>query len=283
MYSLSCADYTWPALSHPVVLAIIADIGFEGVDVGVFAEDTHVKLSQVMEDPAREADHLLQRVAPHGLDVADVFFTPSMDLNDLTPSHPSADQQERSYDLLSATIEFASRVGVSGVTMLPGVVHPADSYGSAIERASQSLRRRVELAGEKGLSLSVEPHFGSCIDTPERTATMLEKTPGLSITLDPSHYVFSGATMGELNELLPRTRHVQIRPGSPGVMQSRVRDGEIDLEFLVDALLASDYEGWLAAEYVWMEKWGCDAVDNTTETTFLKAELDRILAEHGQG
>ena len=28
--SLSCADYTWPALGHRTVLAVIADLGFTG-------------------------------------------------------------------------------------------------------------------------------------------------------------------------------------------------------------------------------------------------------------
>ena len=59
---------------------------------------------------------------------------------------------------------------------------------------------------------------------------------------------------------------MQIRPGADGVMQAKVRDNGFDLALLVRSLLEQGYDGWIASEYVWMEKWRCDEVDNTGES-----------------
>jgi hydroxypyruvate isomerase len=56
-------------------------------------------------------------------------------------------------------------------------------------------------------------------------------------------------------------------------MQARLPDNEIDFRVLLDRLAAAGYTGWVATEYVWMAKWGCDMVDNTAETIRLKAVL----------
>jgi sugar phosphate isomerase/epimerase len=279
LIKLSCADYTWPALRHSTVLSIISDLGFAGVDIGVFADATHITVDHVTADPEGKASELAAQLSRESLVVSDVFLTPSLDLAELTPTNPDAEDQAKSEQILTDTLKFAKALGTSGVTLLPGVVDPGVSHSQAIRRASKSLQRRVELASVAGLELSVEPHFGSCINTPNRTAELLDQTPGLTLTLDPGHFVFSGSTLAEMSGLLDRTRHVQVRPGAPGVMQARVSENGFDIPYLVDALRDHEYSGWLAAEYVWMEKWGCDRVDNTMETHMLKLELQRALEQ----
>lgn len=274
---LSCADYTWPSLSQATVLTVISDLGFSGVDVGIFADSTHTTVASVMEDAHETARRLGQLADDAGLRVADLFLTPSLDLTKLTPSSPNPVDQANSEEVLERVLRVATTLGVSGVTILPGVVHSGDTYDAAIERSAAALRRRVALAAERDLALSVEPHFGSCIDTPRRTRQLLDLVPGLTLTLDPGHFVFGGATMLEVAELAGYTRHVQVRPGGPGVMQCRVGEGTVDVEFLVKSLEASGYDGWLASEFVWMEKWGCDRVDNTAEAAALRECMESAL------
>ena len=62
-------------------------------------------------------------------------------------------------------------------------------------------------------------------------------------------------------------------------MQCKVPQNEIDLPLLLRALHAAGYDGWVASEYVWMEKWGCDEVDNTAETKRLKDLLASLTEE----
>lgn len=275
---LSCADYTWPALGHKAVMAVVADLGFTGIDLGVFGDDTQVKLSSVVHDPAAEAARVGRVAEAAGLAIADVFLIPANDLESLAPNHPDPAVREASLALYRSTLAFARALGAPGVTVLPGVCFAGDSLEQAIARASEDLGRRVELADALGLRLSIEGHSGSCVETPEDFADLLERTPGLLATLDPSHYAYAGYSAPDLDPLVSRTGHVQIRPSGPGLMQGRLPDNTFDLEHLVASLKAGGYAGWVATEFVWMEKWSCDRVDNTSET----ARLMHYLSELGQ-
>jgi sugar phosphate isomerase/epimerase len=116
------------------------------------------------------------------------------------------------------------------------------------------------------------------VETPETFADLLERTPGLEATLDPSHYAYAGFSAADLVPLVSRTGHVQLRPAATGMMQVRLPDNTFDLELLIGALKDGAYSGWVATEFVWMEKWSCDRVDNTSET----ARLLEYLRDLGQ-
>lgn len=274
----SCADYTWPTLGHTTVMAVVADLGFTGIDIGIFGDDSHVRLSSVVHDPAKEAERVGRQVADAGLAVADVFLIPRSDLESMAPNHPDAAVRDASLELYRKTLAFAQVLGAPGVTVLPGVCFDGEAVELAIGRAAADLAYRVELAEAVGLRLSVEGHIGSCVETPEAFSDLLERTPGLRATLDPSHYAYSGFTAPDLVPLIARTRHVQLRPSGPGLMQGRLPDNTFDLEFFVDALKVGAYRGWVATEFVWMEKWSCDRVDNTSES----ARLLQYMTELGQ-
>lgn len=276
---LSCADYTWPSLGHPTVLAVIADLGFTGVDIGVFGDATHVTVPSVVADPFRRAGEVRARVDTAGLEVADVFLTSSLELGRVTPTSRVGDDVAELRHTFRSTVEFAARLGAPGVTLLPGVIADGQSQSEAIALAAEGLSALVDIGGEHGLGVSVEPHFGSCIETPEATAELLDACPGLTVTLDPSHFIYLGCSTERMATLAGRTRHVQIRPGGPGVMQCKVPDNEIDLDLLLRALQAVGYDGWVASEYVWMEKWRCDEVDNTAESKRLGELLGTLVAE----
>lgn len=277
--SLSCADYTWPALGHRTVLAVIADLGFTGVDIGVFGDATHVTVASVVADPRRRAAAVRADVEAVGLQVADVFLTSSLELGRITPTSRTGDDVAELRTSFGATVEFAAELDAPGVTLLPGVVADGQALSEAIALAAEGLAPLVDIAGERGLAVSVEPHFGSCIETPEATAELLDACPGLTVTLDPSHFIYIGCSTERMTALAQRTRHVQIRPGGPGVMQCKVPDNEIDLELLLRSLHEVGYDGWIASEYVWMEKWRCDEVDNTSETKRLGELLASLSVE----
>ncbi len=276
---LSCNDYAWPALTHRTVLSIIHDLGFEGVDIGLFADATHVTLSTVRADPKRRAAAVRADVDNAGLVVADVFLTSSLELDRLTPTSRHDGDVEELRQIFAATLEFAGALGASGVTLLPGVVAPGQLLEGAIDQAAEGLAALVEMGAERGLAVSVEPHFGSCIETPEATMQLLDRCPGLTITLDPSHYAYTGSTAEQMTVVASRTRHVQIRPAGLGVMQCKVPDNQVELRVLLAALHRNGYAGWIASEFVWMDKWNCDEVDNTAESKRLHDLLSELLVE----
>ncbi|MGX5682803.1 sugar phosphate isomerase/epimerase family protein [Schumannella luteola] len=276
----SCADYSWPALSQPVVLDLIADLGFEGVDVAVFGTMTSVTVPELVARPLERADELLALTEPRGLAVADVFLTGHhLDLTRLSPTSRHDGDVAELRSIYEGTVEFAAAVGSGGVTLLPGVVEEGVSRDEAFARSAESLSVLIDIAGERGLAVSVEPHLGSIIPTASDVLELVSLTPGLTITLDPAHLVHEGGSLAdEVLPLVPVTRHLQARFGGPGAMQSRLEDNAIDYPAVIAALAAAGYDGWLASEFVWMQKWDCDRVDNTAESARMLRYLRDAVA-----
>lgn len=282
MIRLSCADYAWPTLRHPTVLGVISDLGFAGVDIGVFGDATHVTVPSVRADPLGRAAIVKADAAAAGLEIADVFLTSSLELARVTPTSREGDDQAELQSIFEAMVAFAVALDAPGITLLPGIVADGQSVTDAIGWSAAGLAPLVAMGAEAGLGVSVEPHFGSCIESPDATAELLDRCDGLTITLDPSHFAFQAWPVPTMLQLLPRTRHVQIRPAADGVMQAKVADNGFDLPLLVSGLVSQGYQGWIASEYVWMSKWRCDEVDNTGESGRLRLVLEELLSGAGR-
>ncbi|HZC72121.1 MAG TPA: sugar phosphate isomerase/epimerase family protein [Jatrophihabitans sp.] len=275
---LSCSDYTWPLLSHANALDLIRALGCDGVDLGFMGQRSHVRPEQVHGAVAQAAGAVRERTESRGLAVADVFAIPFTDFETMSVNNAYPGEQERSLDFFTDAVEFAGLVGAPGVTTLPGVVFAGDTFEDALRRSAEGLRRRVDLAAERGLRTSVEPHTGSLIDTPEKTLELLDRVPGLQITLDYAHYVYGGVKQADIDPVLPHARHLQCRPARPGILQAPVSEDGIDWGLIVGQLHDTGYQGWLALEYTWQEWLDCNRVDTVGESALLRDVLMRADA-----
>lgn len=279
MIGFSCADYAWPLLKHTTVMDVVSDLGFTGLDVAVFGDNTHVMVSDVLARPEARAEELVTDAAARGLAIADVFLTAHYySLARLSPTSRHDDDVEVLRGIYEATTTFAAEAGSRGITLLPGIVEEGVSRAEAFTRSAESLSSFVEIAARRDLTVSVEPHLGSLIPEPDDILELLDLVPGLTITLDPAHLVYQGGTVEQILPLVPATRHLQARFGGVGVMQCRRVDNRIDYAPIVRAMIAGGYDGWLASEFVWMAKWDCDRVDNTAESAAMLDYLSEIVA-----
>lgn len=279
MIGFSCADYAWPRLTHTTVMDVVSDLGFTGLDVAVFGDNTHVTVSDVVARPEARAAELVTDAAARGLAIADVFLTAHYySLARLSPTSRHDDDVEVLRGIYEATATFAAEAGSRGITLLPGIIEEGVSRAEAFARSAESLSSLVEIAARRNLAVSVEPHLGSLIPEPDDILELLDLVPGLTITLDPAHLVYQGGTVEQILPLVPATRHLQARFGGVGVMQCRRVDNRIDYSTIVRAMIAGGYDGWLASEFVWMAKWDCDRVDNTAESAAMLDYLGEIVA-----
>jgi sugar phosphate isomerase/epimerase len=275
---ISCADYTWPSVSFGHALATIADIGVRAVDIALFASGSHLELDAVVADPEHWAAVVHESLRRSDLELADVFLIPGPDLESLAPTCEDASEQRRSREIFSRALTFAGKLGSPGVTILPGAVSRDQARDSALERAMRELSLRVAMAHDVGLRCSIEPHVGGIVETPQQAAMIVDAVKGLEITLDISHFAYQGFDLNDIAPLSGFYRHVQIRPADVGKMQTRVCEDKSDIAGLIGRLRTESYRGFVALEYVWMEKWDCNRVDNTTETVELNALVRSILA-----
>lgn len=273
---LACADDTFRLLGHEAICELIRGLGLQGVDVCLMEQRSALDLRAVRADPAAWAGRIDERIRGRGLEVADVFVIPWTDFRSLAPNHPDPAERERASALFRDVLDFAARLGSPGLTILPGIEWEGESADASLRRAAAELSWRVEEAGARGVTLSVEPHLGSVAPTPARALELLERAPGLRLTLDYSHFVYQGIPEEAVHPLAAHARHVHVRGARRGRMQAPVRESTTDVEAMVDALLGAGYAGYLGLEYVWLDWEHCNECDNVAETVLLR---DRLRAK----
>jgi len=270
---LSCADFTFPLLSHDRSLDLIRDLGFAGVDIGFFEGRGHINPSTALLAPSVEASSLRSRCEDRGLRIADLFLIPGSDFTVLAANHPDAGERQKSRDLFERSLEFAVACAAEHFSILPGILCEGEERAISFARAVEELSWRADLAVKAGLPLSFEAHMGSLVTSPTEVLALLEAVPTLGLILDCGHFIVPGYSMEEIETLIPRTVHMHARGACKDRIQVVAGENEIDFPHIVRALKHEGYNGWICSEYVWMQKWGCDRVDNLSETILLREVL----------
>ncbi len=273
---LSCGDHSFPMLDHDLVLDLIAGMGFEGFDLALLGNRSHLRPEDVRHDLAGTAARIRRALDARGLELSDLFVIPWTDFETLAPNHPDPAERKASRELFLDMADLALRLGAPGVTMVPGADFPGMDHAEAIDRAAEELQWRAAHLAREGLRFSVECHIGSVAASPDDTLTLLGKAPDLRLTLDYTHYVAQGYEQTDIDRLAPHAGHVQVRGGRPGRGQCGLRDNTIDYEAVVDTLAAAGYDGHLTVEYVWIDWEHMNECDNISETVMLR---DRLRAK----
>src|SRR5260370_16905517 len=86
---LACADFTFPLLPHNDVFKLIAMLGLQGVDIGIFEERSHIYPSHVIPNLAVSARELSSKVHDQGLEFMDIFYhASSFSIKSTNPPDP---------------------------------------------------------------------------------------------------------------------------------------------------------------------------------------------------
>ena len=265
-FKLACADFTFPLLPHDKVLKLIAMLGFEGVDIGLFEQRSHLWPSREFADLGRSAGELRRKLGGAGLQPADIFLQMDPDFTPYAINQPDADRREKARDWFLRTLEYADACGCRHVTTLPGVRFEEESEGDSLGRSVQELQWRVERAADASITFGVEAHVGSIVPTAESALALVERLPGLTLTLDYTHFTRSGVPDAEIEPLIERAGHFHVRGAREGRLQASYRENTIDYERVAEVMRKTLYPGWVGIEYVWIDWEHCNECDNISET-----------------
>ncbi len=267
---LACTDFTFPLLPHDDALGLIAKLGFEGVDIGLFGGGTHLQPKAVTRNVVKAAHNLSTRVRDQGLEISDMFLIPDPDLNTLAVNHPQATVRRRSRDLFQRVLEFTLRCNAQHITVLPGMPWKEEPHEASLRRSADELAWRCERATQLNVVFSVEPHYDSLVPTPKLAQQLVGMTPGLTFTLDYTHFVFQGIPVRQVDSLLKHTSHFHARGGAKQRIQTPMKDNVIDYPRVLRAMKRTGYKGYLALEYEWSHS---DEADTLSETILLRDVL----------
>jgi sugar phosphate isomerase/epimerase len=267
---LACADFAFPLLPHDNALDLIAVLGFDGVDIGLFEGRSHLWPSKVFKNIPSAARTLSAKIKNRGLMVADVFLQPAANFAELAINHPDARRRRKARECFLQTLEFAARCGASHVSALPGVHSSDEPAPAAFDRCCEELSWRIDQARRHGVVFSVEAHVGSIIPTPKDAERLLKATPGLTLTLDYTHFTREGTPDSEIEPLLKWASHFHARGGCQGRLQCSVKSNTIDYARVLRKMARTRYTGYVGVEYVWIDWEHCNEVDNLSETILLR-------------
>jgi len=261
------ADFTYPLMPHDDVLKLIGLLGFEGIDIGLFENRSHIWPSMIAGKAGSCGKLLRAKANAAGIIVADVFLQCDPDFSLKAINHPDKAVRDEVSRRFLETLEYSVACGSGHVTCLPGVAFENDE--SSLARCREELAWRVEAASSAGLILGVEPHIGSIIDTPDKTLALVKSVPGLTLTLDYTHFAKLGIPDSEVEPLIAHTSHFHARAAKPGALQTVLAENSIDYSRIVGELKRSEYNGFIGIEYIWMEWENCNRSDNISESILL--------------
>jgi len=176
---------------------------------------------------------------------------------------------------LAATAEYADRLARGGadVLVLAAAADSRGDYEDAPELDDRewavlaaNVARVVDLAGERGLTVAVHPHYGTAIERPEHIERFLEVSEA-PLCLDTGHVLVGGGDPLKVAEAAgPRIAHAHMKDADAAIaeqvragvmtyhraveagMYRPLGQGDLDVAGIVRALDETGYEGWFVLE-----------------------------------
>jgi sugar phosphate isomerase/epimerase len=270
---LACADFTFPLLEHGKVLDLIAALDFEGVDIGLFEGRSHLWPSKEFKNLSASARALKKKLDACGLACADVFLQMAPSFIPYAINQPEAARRRKARDWFLKTLEYSGRVGARHVTTLPGVLFETRISGTqripetdSWKRSCEELGWRVQRAKEQGITFSIEAHVGSIVPEPKSALRLVKAVPGLTLTLDYTHFTRAGLRDSAAETLIPYATHFHARGARKGRLQAAFPQNTVDYARVVRTMKKNGYKGYIGVEYVWIDWEHCNEVDNLSET-----------------
>lgn len=250
MLRLGCCSQNFRGLNLDDCVRLTAGMGFNLVNIGAFNEDFPVSPLRILADPVKTGKEIRDVCARYGVSPVE-FFICSVVIEDgsrVQPNDPDAGRRAAMLEAFRKVCACAAEAGLSHIMGVPGEpkVNNAPDHGMGI--SLDTLPRMQEIAGQAGAGLTIEPHTGSLLTTPEATLEMLKRLPGMKLSLDYSHYIGAGFQPEDLLPLHPHALHIHAKPARKGVPKCLFYDGDDYFEPLIKDLVAIGWDGVMAME-----------------------------------
>ncbi len=270
---LGCHKWTFPAATCLEAARLIRALDLDYMDLGNAID---LDPSYIAQYPLEEAERFRRIAAKTGIHFVDCF--PQWRPDDFSNNSPDPNLLSSIRRTWAGFFRFAAAIGLRGITLSPGCYWPGEPATASFERGADELRWAVAEARGHELHLRIEPHIQSVTWTPELAVEMCHRVPGLSLTIDHSHFTFHGIPYEQIAATHPYGTHWHARQARPGEAQCRFHDGAIPFERIVDDLRTQGYDGIICFEYVHSSWMAQDRVDCVTETIQLRDQLQSLLA-----
>ena len=228
---LACADFAFPLLPHDRVLDLIAALDSR-VWTSACSRDARTSGHRASLRRRQVGRELGRQLADRGLQAADVFLQMAPDFVPYAINHPQLRGGEgprlvRQDTRLRRRLRGATRDDPARCVL---------RRRAAVGIAGPVLRgtRLARGAGPSwGITFGVEPHVGSIVPSPREAQRLVDCVPGLTLTLDYTHFARKGMPDAVVEPLLAHATHFHVR-GRKGRLQTSFDKNTIDYRRIVE-------------------------------------------------
>ncbi len=243
---------TWgmPAVPIDAIVRHLSGLGFDGVELTVLSHHT-TALESLSSDERRRIFNLLRE---HNLQLPAIAGHVSL-MDEDSANH--AANLQRLKQTIDLAVDWAGPDGPPVIDTTAGGA-PED-WDSKLDMLVERIQEAAQYAESQGVTIAIEPHVGSIIDTPDRTTEVIRRvgSDAIAVNFDISHFNVMGIGIEEsVSKLAPLARHTHVKD-ERGVVP--------DFEFLVPGEGEFDYVAYLK----YMQRHGY--------TGFITAEISNMV------
>lgn len=230
----------------------VATIGFRGIEL--MADAPHLWPPDTTDE---QIEVVRGAISEAGLDIANINAFMTTAIEDFWhPSwiEPDSDYRRRRIQHTVDSLWLAHRLGAPNITTEPGGPVPEGMPRErAIDVFVEGLNQALHVAEEVGVMLLVEPEPELLIETADQFFELAERieSPMFGLNFDIGHFFCVSDPLPETVERLKQyARHYHFED----IAASRVHEhlipghGAIDFGGVLEAIRATQYEGWITVE-----------------------------------
>jgi sugar phosphate isomerase/epimerase len=224
---VACSTLSFSKLSLEDALRTVREMRFTKADLAIHDDGPHLTPAEVAADPTRVA----QRLKAANLPLAAIHLCVG------------------AKDPAEARVQFRAVCRLARVSTVPLVTIPAATVGTDFDAEVCRLAELVKVAEMEGIILSLETNSTTLTADPLGADELCRRTPGLALTLDPSHY-HTGPHPANYDCLYQHVRHVRLRDtgNTPEQFQVRIGQGELEYGRIISQLDRFSYDRALTVD-----------------------------------
>jgi len=238
---------TWGMPKVPVNKALehLAGLGFDGVELTVIPGYT-TELSKLNGIERKRIRQLLEK---HHMMLPAIAAHSSLLFDDLATHKANVARLKGAVDL---AVDLAQEDIMPVVNTTPG--DRAEEWDAVLDLLVERTRELVEYAESRRVTIAMEPHVGSVINTPEKMLQLLGLvgSPYLKVNFDISHFDIIGLSIEDtIAKLAPHTAHTHVKDQRGHVPNFEFLipgEGDFDYVSYLKAMQAHGYDGFITIE-----------------------------------
>ena len=238
---------TWgmPNVPIDVIVRHLAGLGFDGVELTILSHHT-TALEKLDDDECSRIPKLLK---DHNLQLPAIAGHVSLMDEDSDSHAANLERLQRTMDL---ALDWASPDGPPVIDTTAGGA-PED-WESKLGLLVERIQEAAAYGEKKGVTLAIEPHVGSIIDTPDRMIEVIKRvdSDAVGVNFDISHFNVMGIGIEEsVSAMAPHARHTHVKDERGTVPDFEFLipgEGEFDYDTYLKAMQRHGYTGFITAE-----------------------------------